>query len=778
MLQFANPALLFGALLLAVPLIIHLLNRRRHKKRPWAAMEFLLRAYQKQRKRLRRENLLLLLLRCAIPVFLAFALARPTLRDSSALGGLNNTSAHHVFVFDGSYSMGLDLPNGTTPFERARQLATAMIDGLGSQSGQKATMVVNGLRPQMPLREDLNLSRAKERIAALGNPTDAGAELTPALLQVADLIEESTDGTIHVYVFTDLQSRAFGDDPFRQDGDQPAAPAVTTPEEPTQKMFEDSAVDAIARIQERASLTMLDVRSGGGGDVHDNLQVIGLELGLPHAIAKTAVPIRAMLRNRSGLTRTVQATLEIDGEQPLRSSAEIEAGAEAEVSFDVTFRTTGQRRVRVSIDGDDLAADNARHTIVDVREQLRVLLVEGSDEEEPELRDATHMRRILDPTGGEGSPELTPFRLDTIDTVTFLGGRGRIEEYDVIVLANVPRVNETAAEELRTAVRGGAGVLVMLGDRVNVDSYNLHLHGSGDDLMPVYLTNPDEVRNTRGGRQHYGAEIVGDDHPVYADFAEKVFFQIFETLPIYRYVPAELPEPIDANPADGEPPPTRTRVLASMRTRNQTPLLVANEFGYGKALYLMSAISRRPDRWNELDYEVVSFPFLHQAAHWLALPAIDPFNVEVGTALTATTKSRPYDLAAVLPERAGLAKVPIGDDAQPLLGGRYALPPFGRTEHAGFYTIEMLVDRGGAQERDQLSFAVNPDPAEGELEFFSHEAAREFLGVERIVTDLPNASQAAIQSSFSDLGPLFLWLTLAALLGEAALARFVSRRRK
>ncbi|MBM3960940.1 MAG: hypothetical protein FJ306_03440, partial [Planctomycetes bacterium] len=55
---FLNPALALGALLFAVPLVIHLLNRQRHKRRPWAAMEFLLKAYQKQRNRLRNENLL------------------------------------------------------------------------------------------------------------------------------------------------------------------------------------------------------------------------------------------------------------------------------------------------------------------------------------------------------------------------------------------------------------------------------------------------------------------------------------------------------------------------------------------------------------------------------------------------------------------------------------------------------------------------------------------------------------------------------------------------
>jgi len=44
--QFVTSALAFGALLFAVPLIIHLLNRQRFRKRDWAAMEYLLRAYR------------------------------------------------------------------------------------------------------------------------------------------------------------------------------------------------------------------------------------------------------------------------------------------------------------------------------------------------------------------------------------------------------------------------------------------------------------------------------------------------------------------------------------------------------------------------------------------------------------------------------------------------------------------------------------------------------------------------------------------------------------
>ena len=59
---FVHPALAFGALLAAVPLVIHLLNRQRHKPMQWAAMRFVLAAYKKTRRQVQLENLLLLLL--------------------------------------------------------------------------------------------------------------------------------------------------------------------------------------------------------------------------------------------------------------------------------------------------------------------------------------------------------------------------------------------------------------------------------------------------------------------------------------------------------------------------------------------------------------------------------------------------------------------------------------------------------------------------------------------------------------------------------------------
>src|SRR5437763_5154263 len=91
---FITPAF-FGAglLLAAIPVIIHILNRRRYKTVSWAAMEFLLRAMKKNRRRLRFEQWLLLATRCLLLFLLGAALARPLGCEKSAIGSLGRRTS-------------------------------------------------------------------------------------------------------------------------------------------------------------------------------------------------------------------------------------------------------------------------------------------------------------------------------------------------------------------------------------------------------------------------------------------------------------------------------------------------------------------------------------------------------------------------------------------------------------------------------------------------------------------------------------------------------------
>src|SRR5204862_3856471 len=84
---FLGPWFLMGMLGLAgaaIPIILHFFFRSRYRIVAWAAMEFLLTSIEQTSRRLKFQELLLLILRCALLLLLAVALARPAL---SLVGG-------------------------------------------------------------------------------------------------------------------------------------------------------------------------------------------------------------------------------------------------------------------------------------------------------------------------------------------------------------------------------------------------------------------------------------------------------------------------------------------------------------------------------------------------------------------------------------------------------------------------------------------------------------------------------------------------------------------
>ena len=126
--MFLNPWLLAGIAAIAAPIIIHMLVRRKVKRIRWAAMRFLQAAVRRNERRLRVEDLLLLLLRCLLLILLALALARPAFsRRGWALPGAGPRTV--VIALDNSGSMGLT-DGGSSRFDNGKKAADQIIDQL------------------------------------------------------------------------------------------------------------------------------------------------------------------------------------------------------------------------------------------------------------------------------------------------------------------------------------------------------------------------------------------------------------------------------------------------------------------------------------------------------------------------------------------------------------------------------------------------------------------------------------------------------------------------
>ena len=94
-LGFANAPLLYGLLAASVPILIHLLNRRKFREIHWAAMRFLLAAIRKNQRRIRIEQWLLLAIRTLIILLVVSAMAKPFLEAFGMV--IAGRSVHRVW---------------------------------------------------------------------------------------------------------------------------------------------------------------------------------------------------------------------------------------------------------------------------------------------------------------------------------------------------------------------------------------------------------------------------------------------------------------------------------------------------------------------------------------------------------------------------------------------------------------------------------------------------------------------------------------------------------
>ncbi|HVJ85439.1 MAG TPA: BatA domain-containing protein, partial [Caulifigura sp.] len=142
-----------GGLLVAAPILIHLLNRRKFRIVDWAAMDFLLEADQRNRRRVQIEEMILLALRCLAMLLAGLFVARPFLPSSITRALFQGSRTERVVLIDDSPSMEATSA-GTSPFRTAKKRVTEFITALAEQGGGDSLTLCVTSRPDRPLIRD------------------------------------------------------------------------------------------------------------------------------------------------------------------------------------------------------------------------------------------------------------------------------------------------------------------------------------------------------------------------------------------------------------------------------------------------------------------------------------------------------------------------------------------------------------------------------------------------------------------------------------------------
>jgi len=629
MLNFLNTAILAAAAAALFPFLLHLFSKRKVKVVPFSSISFLKAMQKRQVRAIKIKQLLLLIIRTLIILAVVLAFARPA-TQGGYLGSHATVSA--VVVIDNSASMGLAARDGRL-FDLALKKARRIIGQL-EQSDEAAVVTTSGDFSR--LQGDNSFGNPAAALSFLENIelTDIRADISESYDRAVELLSERLNLNREIYLISDFQEKSFN-------------PGRAQPEFDGKTFLVDLPTENVENI----ALT--------GVDLGNQLIEVGTEINITATAQKTA----------GAGDEEILVSLYLDDKRIGQDGLRLEAGQTGTVQFPMTVGNPGFHSGYVSLSDDDLPADNIYYFTFYIPERFNILLA-GE-----EAMGSRMFRLAL-------SPDENLRRHWSVHQVDYPSFSSvNLNEYDVLILTNYPRLPDGDIGRVREFVRRGGGLLVNLGRDVDSAHYNNTL----SELTGVRLLSGFPERFSRSG--HY---LLGDfdfEHQILSVFGgdEQDTDFNFRT---YVRLKSEIAS------ADS------LRLLA--RFSDGSPAITVTDFGRGRVMYLGCDIS--PDIC-DISLHPFFVPFVIRSCEFLSSDfSAHAERIAAGSSPTRSLR-RSFNVKNeyVLVTPVGNRRILPGR-----LQGNIQVVDCGRLERSGIYSI-----MNGTAESDR--FAVNIDPDEGDL---------------------------------------------------------------
>lgn len=714
-----------GGVLATVPIILHLLRRRRKRIVELSTFRFLFETYHVERRTLKILEYLLLTLRVLAILMIGFFFARPVAQPGWLLGG---GARARVIILDTSASMAAQ-DQGVSRLELARRLARELV--LQADPSDEFSIIDSNRQAEVLARgvvgdKELLLAKldAVEQTMRAGRPG-------PALARAAEILKESTRMRKEVFFFGDLQSQ----------------PWLRQRDELQQTGLGRDAVISFVRIgdSEAPNVAVLPEQTA---------QVRG-SVNIPVQAGAVVVNYAPVAREVL-LTATAFETANGREVQVHRDFRRLEPGERWSVRALHTFGTPGFHCIVFEITADAFPPDDRLTVTVQVASAVRVLLVDGRPGARPLESDVFYLSRALQPDAQPDAQRRIFVEQSMIPPEQVnpgvLGGR------DVVVLADVSALSPASATALRSFVASGGGLLILPGEQTDQAFYNevFGVEDTDGRLLPAPLVR--KMYSNGDPRRYVYLSGVQYTHPVFTLFQG----QYAASLAAPRFYGLwEMGEPSRGS-----------NILASFSTN--MPAVVERRYGRGKVVLCAFPAGVR---WSSFPLRPAYVAFFHQAVAYLRheQPLALLKDAEIDQALTVNLppEARRDTVSVTTPsgKRETLQLTAYGD------GYRVSKDVL---DELGVWMVELKHADGSIESG---SFVVRTPAEESVFDTASEMELREALPdctVSLVERGQDFSATAARLASGRELWRIAAWVAVAILLGEFVLANrsFVPWRRR
>lgn len=574
---FGQPWFLLGMLAAAIPLLVHLFDRRRPREVPFAALDFVLKSQRRTASRLKLKRLLLYLLRTLVLLAIPVALARPSFATQN-LGVVRKGAAATAVVLD--TSLGLRWSNGTRLFDLAKDDARSALRDLAPE--EPATVVICSRNPTAVAPVGFGRARLMSAIED-ATPGFEAVDLNRCLEVAARSLDDSPLPGRRLVLVSALTRGS-----LRLEATPPLAASVKG-----EKVKPEFVVRDVARGRELPNRALVDVHAEAAP-----------QLG-PRAWQFTFT-----VRNFSKeAAHDVELLLEVDGEVVQKGFVDLSAEGTTQKTLSWKFAQGGVATVTGRLEADALPDDDAHSLVLSVPRALTALIVNGSPSPQKYKDEAFFTEAALSATG-------SPVRAVVRDADA--AWREKLTDYDVVLLLNVDSPPPEVARALGDFVAAGGGLFISVGDRVDPDAWNLSMASVLPRKLRVIKTAVEPGQSdadTRAAR----LTQVALNHPVMVPFTGRAREGLLSTR-FYRYALFE-----------GDAKGVETEVLGTMD--DGAPVFLASRREKGRIFVFCSTVDRD---WSDLPIRTSFLPLMQRVAGWLTgtLDEREEVRAKVGESVT------------------------------------------------------------------------------------------------------------------------------------------------
>ncbi len=733
-----NFGMLAGLMAVTIPIVVHLLNRRRYDVVEWGAMQFL-QLGERTRQRIKLSDLLLLLLRIAMIGLLVLVFTRPFVKGNTFIRSLYPEPIDLVIVIDGSYSMGWT-GEAITPHARAIQYTHNLLDNLTTVD--RVAIIDARSRPDLLTPAPLtDTATARLELEKLQRP-DGSANLIAGVTEACKLLTQSFSTRREIVVLTDRQAISW--------------------ENP-----DSAAWNEFLKLRQAAAVPIglagIDVGSPSMNQF-ENFHVGKLKLNRDVTVTDTVVTVSTLVGYSGSKSEAeVELLWSVDGQQLSRETdtLQLKPGEEVVAELTTRFSDPGSHVITASVIDDSLPGDNVAQIVVDVLEQIPVVVAVPSSEE-PQMIQGQEPESDFYLTRVFGNPD--------VERVWVKSRRIPQDKIDATLLRETrvlfwigPGDDNTDWDMLTDFLLNGGSVVVLPDHESTANQYEVQRNSWRYEDQPVLPVRFAEKVVRRGeGETRAKFDLLSFSSAWLEPFRDAEKTDLQDVL-ISEYWLLETPDKAEDTPekTKDELSPAAT----GAKFDSGRPWLIERNVGRGKVVVSSIAIDGQS---SDLVRQRGFVPLMHEMIFGLTQTSSQR-NLELDEPLIVQQlPCQPLNLTVLGPDDRKLK-------AQRAGSGDRLTWRLGNLKLSGIYQVQVDCDGAGETTASEMPFYAFADREESETALLTTEAQQEFreaFGMNWRVNSGEVLEDLATASGGIEVWPFLLFFVTAMLVGEL----FITRR--